>query len=97
MPIKLDVSKSYDRVSWTFLEDILMKMGMDQKMVFLIMTCVKTLTFFVLINEEPHETRGSSFPLFVSFLYKILNLLIKNGYKKYRNRQFEDIEENMRV
>lgn len=45
MSLKLDMSKAYDRVNWAFLEAISVKMGMDPKVVSLIMTCVKTVFF----------------------------------------------------
>lgn len=38
-----------------FLKTVMLKMGLDSKMVAFIMTCVKTLTFSVLINMEPHD------------------------------------------
>lgn len=55
MSLKLDMSKTYDQVNWAFLEAILGKMGMDPKVVSLIMTCVRTVSFSVLINGEPHD------------------------------------------
>lgn len=46
MSLKLDMSKAYDRVSWSFLKDILRKMGMAQKMIYSIMMCVTTVFFY---------------------------------------------------
>lgn len=53
MSIKLDMSKASNRVSWYFLERIMTKMGFDSKVVKLIMYCIKSITFSMLINGEP--------------------------------------------
>ena len=38
--LKLDLSKAYDRVSWTFIRLILIKLGMNMEMVEWIMGCI---------------------------------------------------------
>ena len=51
--LKLDLSKTYDQVEWNFLEKLMMRMGFNDRWVGLIMTCVKTVTYLVLVNGEP--------------------------------------------
>ncbi|XP_030958797.1 uncharacterized protein LOC115980716 [Quercus lobata] len=62
MAVKLDMSKAYDKVEWPFLEGIMGRMGFNDGWINLIMLCVKTVTYSVLVNGEPsgmiHPTRG---------------------------------------
>lgn len=54
MAIKTDISKAYDRVEWDFLKSIMEKLGFDQKWIRLIMGCVTSVSYSVLINGIPY-------------------------------------------
>ncbi|KAJ0864233.1 putative RNA-directed DNA polymerase [Helianthus annuus] len=52
--LKIDIQKAYDTVSWSFLEEILIRFGFHQKMISWIMACVTTVSYSVSINGELH-------------------------------------------
>ena len=54
MALKLDMSKAYDKVEWAFLEKFLLKMGFEESWVALIMECITTITYSILVNGEPN-------------------------------------------
>ena len=60
MAIKLDMSKAYDRVEWGFLEQIMKKLGFDVRWINLMMECISTPSYAVLINGEPQGFISSS-------------------------------------
>ena len=88
MAVKLDMSKAYDWVDWNFLENLMMKLGFNDRWVNLIMGCVKTVIYYVLVNREPcgmiHPTRG------IRQLSSFLFLLCTEGL----NGMIENVERN---
>ena len=60
MALKLNMSKVYDRVKWDFLESLMRRMGFNERWVDLIMTCVRTVTYSILVNGEP---KGLTYPM----------------------------------
>ena len=53
MVVKLDISKAYDRVDWKFLQNIMCKLGFDQRWVQVAIETITTASYSVLINGEP--------------------------------------------
>ena len=88
MAMKLDISKAYDTVDWCCLEQILLKLGLQESWVALIMECITTMTHSILVNGEPKgmikPSRGLRqgdpvSPYLFLFCAKGLNTLLRNA------------------
>jgi hypothetical protein len=54
MALKLDMSKEYDRVEWNFLEGMMRRMGFVDSWVKLVMHCISSVSYSVVVNGVPN-------------------------------------------
>lgn len=55
LALKLDMSNAYDRVEWVFLRDMCIKLGFCEKRINLILNCVTTVSYSIIVNGKPTE------------------------------------------
>ena len=62
MALKLDMCKEYDWVEWKYLELVMKRLGFTSRWVDLMLECISSVSYSILINGEPspiiHPTRG---------------------------------------
>ncbi|CAN1729936.1 LINE-1 reverse transcriptase homolog [Linum perenne] len=53
--LKVDISKAYDRVEWTYLEAVMVKMGFEKRWIEFMLLSIRSVAYSVVINSSRSE------------------------------------------
>lgn len=76
------VSKAFDHVEWNFLKNIMLKLGFSNNFVNLVMNCLGSVSFSILINGHPKGNFTPSRESFVKIIlsYRIFFCYVRKGF-----------------
>ncbi|VFQ80232.1 unnamed protein product [Cuscuta campestris] len=87
--IKLDMTKAFDKVKWSYLLDILQKFGFCRSFLHMVKTVLKTSKYSVLFNEKPCGFFGQSRGIKQGDpLSPLLFIIANEGFSRNINKLF---------
>jgi len=55
LALKLDIAKAFHKIEWNYVASILKRLGFADQWCKLVMTCIRTVSYSVLINGKPSQ------------------------------------------
>lgn len=55
MVVKLDMSKVYDKVEWSFIEEVMKALGFNERWIQLIISCISSVSYSIFVNGRPEN------------------------------------------
>lgn len=89
------MSKAYDWVEWAFLEAIMQHLGLEERMIRIIMSCLKSMSYSIILNGQPVGIikplrgfwQGDPLPPYLFLLYTMgLQGLLQNAEVEGSNK-----------
>lgn len=88
--IKIDLEKAFDHLKWSFNENILKEVSLDEKLVGLIMRCITTTSYNILCNDNMTEFFNSLEVLDKATLSSLISLFY--AWKKFSHIICEEFD-----
>ena len=98
MAIKIDLEKAYDKLEWSFIRDMLLRINLPVDLIDLIMSCVSLVSPSIMFNGVPLEPifplRGvrQGHPLSPYLLILYINFLDQLIEEKCNNKQWNPVK-----
>lgn len=54
--MQLDLEKTYDKLNWTYIRNVLLAFGFDHNWVRLVMASMTSSSFSIMVNGSPSKT-----------------------------------------
>ena len=98
MAIKIDLEKAYDKLEWSFIRRMLIRINLPTNLVDLIMSCVSSVTTLILFNGSPLDlislSRGirQGDPLFLYIFILYVDYLSQLIEEKCNNKMWSSVK-----
>ena len=98
MAIKIDLEKAYDKLEWSFIRNMLLRINLPEDLIDLIMSCVSSVSTSILLNGAPLEpillSRGirQGYPLSLYLFILCIDFLSQLIEEKCSNKLWNQVK-----